>query len=60
MSKNLSGSDRLWLWFSLSYANFLTLPRALMHQMPEEWQDKMAELLEEFDDTYKNTPTRRS
>ena len=46
------GYDRLWDWFSLSYASFLTLPRAMMHEMPEEWQWKMAALLEEWDKTW--------
>jgi hypothetical protein len=26
-----------------------------MHEMPDEWQNKMAELLEEWDDTWPNT-----
>ena len=46
------GYDRLWDWFSLSYASFLTLPRSMMHEMPEEWQWKMAALLEEWDNTW--------
>lgn len=46
------GYDALWLWFNLSYASFLTLPRVLMHEMPDEWQRKMANLLEEFDTTF--------
>ncbi|KAF0136966.1 MAG: hypothetical protein FD152_772 [Xanthobacteraceae bacterium] len=48
----LSGEQRLWRWFGLSRASWLTLPRVLMHDMPPEWQDKMARLLEEFDDTF--------
>lgn len=50
------GYDRLWGWFSLSYASFLTLPRVLMHEMPDEWQGKMADLLDEYDATFPNTP----
>jgi len=46
------GYDRLWLWFGLSRASWLTLPRVMMHEMPDEWQDKMAALLEEFDETW--------
>lgn len=46
------GYQRLWGWFGLSYASFLTLPRVLMHAMPDEWQKKMAALLEEYDDTF--------
>jgi hypothetical protein len=48
------GRARLWRWFGLSRASWLTLPRVLMHEMPEEWQDKMARLLEEFDDEFPN------
>jgi hypothetical protein len=46
------GCDALWLWFGLSRASFLRLPRVLMHEMPNEWQGKMAKLLEEYDDTF--------
>lgn len=46
------GYDRLWLWFGLSRASWLTMPRSFMHEMPDEWQDKMAALLEEWDDTW--------
>lgn len=43
-------------WFGLSYASFLTLPRVLMEDMPDEWQAKMAELLNEYDAAYSNQP----
>jgi hypothetical protein len=46
------GYDALWLWFGLSYASFLTLPRVLMHEMPDEWQARMAALLAEYDATF--------
>lgn len=45
---NRDGHDRLWEWFALSYASFLTLPRALMHEMPDDWQARMADLLKEY------------
>ena len=48
-SKN---SSELWNWFGLSYASFLVMPRVLMHEMPTEWQDKMAALLYEYDETF--------
>jgi hypothetical protein len=44
-----NGYDKLWNWFGLSYASWLTIPRVLMHEMPDEWQNKMAKLLEEYD-----------
>lgn len=47
-----SGEERLWSWFGLSYASWLTLPRVMMHDMPDEWQNKMAELLEEWEETW--------
>lgn len=46
------GYERLWGWFELSYASWLTLPRVLMHEMPDEWQKKMAALLEEWNETW--------
>lgn len=49
-------SADLQLWFGLSYASFLTLPRVLMEAMPLEWQDKMAGLLMEYDKAYPNQP----
>lgn len=41
----------LHLWFGLSYASFLVLPRVAMMQMPDAWKEKMAELLNEYDAT---------
>lgn len=50
------GLNKLWGWFGLSYASFLTLPRVLMHEMPDDWQKKMADLLDEFDNTFQSIP----
>lgn len=50
------GYDTLWGWFGLSYASFLTLPRVLMHEMPDEWQSKMAALLDEYREVFPNQP----
>jgi hypothetical protein len=47
-----TGYNSLWLWFSLSYASWLTMPRVLMHEMPDDWQDRMAQLLREWDDAW--------
>jgi hypothetical protein len=44
------GHDKLWSWFSISYSSWLTLPRVLMHEMPDEWQSKMADLMKEWDE----------
>lgn len=43
-------------WFSLSYANFLTWPRAYMQSMPLEWQRRFVELAEELAAAYPDTP----
>lgn len=53
-SHKLSGKEQLWNWFGMSRASFLTIPRVLMHQMPDEWQKKMANLLSQYDDTFPN------
>lgn len=39
-------------WFGCSRASFLVMPRVLIEDMPEEWQGKMSELLEQHDDSY--------
>lgn len=43
----------LQLWFGLSHASFCVMPRVFMEAMPKEWQEKIAELLFEYDDTIK-------
>ena len=53
---NRPGYDALWLWFGLSRASFLTLPRVLMHEMPDDWQRDMARLLREMDETFPRSP----
>lgn len=56
MNRYGEGYQRLWGWFGLTRANFLTLSRAMMHEMPDEWQSKMAALLEEWGDHWPNHP----
>jgi hypothetical protein len=45
------GHAALSLWFELSYAQFLTVPRLVLEAMPDEWQGKLAALMEELDAT---------
>jgi len=52
----MNGYDRLWKWFGLSRASFLTIPRVLLHDMPDDWQNKLAELLEGIEEAYPNHP----
>lgn len=47
------GHDALQLWFGLSYAAWLTLPRVMMQAMPDDWQRDMARLLVEWDNTWR-------
>lgn len=55
--------ERVWrespihIWFELSYAQFLTVPRLVLESMPHEWQEKMAKLLKEMDETFDWYPT---
>jgi len=44
------------LYFELSYANFLTVPRLVMESMSKKWQEKMKALLDEMDNTFDWTP----
>lgn len=48
--------NRLWNWFGLSYASWLTVPRVLLHEMPIEWQNKLADLLYEYDEVFTSRP----
>ena len=36
-------------WFSLSYANYYVVPRAVLQSMPEEWQHRWVALQEELE-----------
>ena len=35
-------------FFSLSYANYLVLPRSILQDAPVEWQRKFVDLMDEF------------
>lgn len=50
------GHDALWEWFGLSRACWLTIPRVLMHSMSDDWQERMAQLLREYDREFPNQP----
>ena len=49
-------SDAVHAWFGLSYATFLTLPRVLMQEMSDEWQERMVQLLREYEVEFPNQP----
>jgi len=52
----LGKENQLWNWFGLTRAAWLTLPRVLLHEMPIEWQNKLAKLLAEYDHTFSCPP----
>jgi hypothetical protein len=54
--EDLPPDEDLQLWFGLSYASWLTIPRVLMEAMPIDWQNEMAKLLMEYDAAYPNQP----
>lgn len=51
-------SEPVHSWFELTYAQYLTLPRSLMQEMPIKWQREFVKLLEEFDETYDWRPEK--
>lgn len=38
------------LWFNLTYANYLVLQRSILQSMPEGWQTRFVQCLEELDE----------
>ena len=43
-------------YFGLSHSSWLTLPRVLMESMPHDWQQKMTDLLFEYEATFNLEP----
>lgn len=39
-------------WFELTYAQYLTVPRSILQEMPDEWQERFVACLEELDQTF--------
>lgn len=48
----MNQSEEMELWWNLSYAAWLTLPRVLVQEMPPEWQDRLAALLHEYSEAF--------
>jgi hypothetical protein len=46
------------LWFELSYAQYLTVPRLALQSMPIEWQERFAKCLCELDESLDWRPKR--
>jgi len=45
-------------WFELTYAQYLTIPRSVLQSMPEEWQHRFVQCLDELDATIDWRPAR--
>lgn len=43
-------------YFSLSYANYLVLPRTLLQSMPADWQHEFVQLLRQADAAFEHVP----
>ncbi|POB00131.1 hypothetical protein C2134_02770 [Chromobacterium sinusclupearum] len=54
--QHLEGHNALAEWFSIGRASWLTIPRVLLEAMPDEWQGRLAALLNEYDEHYPNMP----
>ena len=52
----MSDKEDLACWFGLSYSSFAVLPRVFMEAMPEDWQRRMAVLLNEADEAFPGIP----
>jgi hypothetical protein len=44
--------EAIHTWFSLTYANYLCLPRSVLQSMPDEWQQRFVEMLEEMQEQF--------
>jgi hypothetical protein len=44
--------EAIHTWFSLSYANYLVLPRAVLQSMPDEWQQRFVACLDEMHELF--------
>jgi hypothetical protein len=45
-------NEPIHMWFGLTYANYLTLPRTLLQSMPVEWQRRFVGCLMELNETF--------
>jgi hypothetical protein len=50
-SPSVEQSEPIHEWFELSYAQYLTIPRSVLQSMPNEWQKRFTDCLNELDET---------
>lgn len=53
------GFARLWKLLSDQHAEFVIIPRVLAHEMPDEWQQRMVAIIEEYNAEFPNMPQMR-
>lgn len=44
--------EAIHVWFELTYANYLVLPRSVLQSMPDEWQQRFVGALREMEDAF--------
>lgn len=44
--------EPIHLWFNLTYANYLVLPRSVLQSMPQPWQARFCTLLDELHELF--------
>lgn len=49
-------TEAIHLHFSLSYANYLVLPRTLLQSMPDAWQARFVALVDELGEAFQHVP----
>lgn len=52
--------EAIHLHFSLSYANYLVLPRTLLQSMPDAWQARFVALVDELHEAFQHVPQAES
>lgn len=50
------GRERMDVHFGLSRASFSVLPRVMLNDMPDDWQNQFVDLMNELDATFPNAP----
>lgn len=48
--------DAIHLWFGLTYASYLVLPRTVLQSMPDEWQARFVKMMDEVEEKFSYPP----
>lgn len=52
MKKEIIREDPIHVWFGLTYASYLVLPRVALVSMPYNWQKRLVKLLDEMEEAF--------